>query len=267
MSTFLLDFVQQLDKKWEEVDLLLLEAAKHEVSNSDLYNALCRSITVLIVAHLEGFTKDLVKATIRDVNSNSSFDMLSVAMQRAYCRKYLGDEDSNNYMSRLNDLIVKFCEMKISVSYEAFLVISNKNPKPDTLKMIFKNFGLDDVFSNMHESVLDDVFSGSVSELDVKIIEMKDFLSSRVNVFPYQCDENRLRFKKVKRARGRRTLWEDFLDETNQKRHEVAHGNDFDNGESVKLLEYRKKMVVYLQLGLVELMAGVIGKKKMSNAA
>jgi hypothetical protein len=265
MSTFLSDFVEQLDEKWKEIDILLAEAKKHEESNSDLYNALCRSITVLIVAHLEGFTKDLVKVIVRDSNQEYSFDMLSIAMQRTYCTKYLGNpsDHNGNYDLKVKKLSEKFCEMKSKISHEPFLMSSNKNPKPDVLKSIFKNFGVEDVFLNLNESALDEVFSETDNELEDKITAIRKHLKAEITTFPYQCTAERLALNKSIKAKNiKRTLWQSFLDEINQKRHEVAHGNDFDNGESVKILDARKNRVVYLQLGLIELLASIIQKDK-----
>lgn len=265
MSTYLLDFVEQLDGKWKEVDTLLNEAKKHEESNSELYNALCRSITVLIVAHLEGFTKDLVKSIVRDVNQELAFDKLSIAMQRTYCRKYLGErsEGNGNYELKLKILIEKFCEVGGKISHEPFLKSSNKNPKPDVIKTIFENFGIADVFNELHESVLDEVFSEPDKELNEKITKLKEYLKNSTGNFPYLCTKETLGIQdgKSKTKSKKRTLWQMFLDEINQKRHEVAHGNDFDNGESVNVLESRKNKVVYLQLGLVQLMASAISEK------
>ncbi|WNZ57370.1 MAE_28990/MAE_18760 family HEPN-like nuclease [Microbulbifer sp. MKSA007] len=263
MSTYLLDFVEQLDEKWKEVDTLLNEAKKHEESNSELYNALCRSITVLIVAHLEGFTKDLVKAIVRDVNQELAFGNLSIAMQRTYCRKYLGEqhEVNGNYESKLKKLIEKFCEVGGKISHEPFLKSSNKNPKPDVIKTIFENFGVNDVFTKLHKSTLDEVFSESDKELENKISVSKQYLKASTNNFPYPCTKEALGIQTSKNKSKERTLWQVFLDEINQKRHEVAHGNDFENGESVNVLESRKNKIVYLQLGLVQLIASTISDK------
>lgn len=260
MSTFLSDFIEQLDEKWKEIDILLTEAEKHEESNSDLYNALCRSITVLIVAHLEGFTKDLVKAVVRDLNQFHSFDMLPIAMQRTYCTKYLGHppEKKSDYDNKIKLLSKKFCETKIKISYEPFLTTSNKNPKPETLKSIFKNFGITGVFLNLKESSLDNIFSETNNEMKDKISDFRGHLKKEIITFPYQCTKERLLLNKsTKLKKNKRTLWQEFLDEINRKRHAVAHGNDFDNSECVKALHARKNRVIYLQLGLVEFLASI----------
>lgn len=256
MSTYLFDFVAQLDEKWKEVDVLLDEAKQHEESNSNLYNALCRSITVLIVAHLEGFTKSLVKAVIRDVNQEYAFGKLPSAMQRTYCKKYLGESHSKDkaYEQKTRFLMEKFCEAGVKITHDPFLKYPNKNPKPDVIEDIFDNFGISKIFSKLHESSLDDVFLEGGKDLEEKISNCKYYLKDSTSVFPYLCSTENLNIKSGGKAKGR-TLWQAFLDEINQKRHEVAHGNDFENSESVKVLESRKNKVVFFQLGLVQIMA------------
>jgi hypothetical protein len=191
--------------------------------------------------------------------------MLSKAMQRTYCRKYLGhpSEDNGNYEFKIKKLSEKFSEMKSKISHEPFLMASNKNPKPDILKKIFRNFGIEDVFLSLNGSVLDEIFSDTGNELEEKIVANRTHLKTEISTFPYKCTADRLELGKSAKPKGiKRTLWQTFLDEINQKRHEVAHGNEFDNGESVKVLDDRKNRVVYLQLGLVELLASTIQKDK-----
>ena len=53
MSTFAYEFLNQLDEQWCEVDLLINEARNAQAqSKEDLYDVLCRSSSLLIVAHL-----------------------------------------------------------------------------------------------------------------------------------------------------------------------------------------------------------------------
>ncbi|MCI5222708.1 MAG: hypothetical protein D3924_08575 [Candidatus Electrothrix sp. AR4] len=268
MATFLSDFLDQLDEKWQEIDILLDEAKKKESSNSNLYNALCRSITVLLVAHLEGFTKELVRSVIQDLNKNCSFSELPQKIQKTYCTKYLGsarDKHSHSYWNKVNNLSEKFSELEANIAFEPFLTTTNKNPKPDSIKFILSGFGVKDVFSCLHDSELDHVFSGTNREVRASIKKQRKILKESLVVFPYSCEESRLDLQESGGKIPRRTLWQEFLDEINMKRHEVAHGNDFDNTESAEVLETRRDKVVFLQLGLVELLASVITKNIKIN--
>lgn len=258
MATFLYDFVHKLEENWCEVDILLVEAKKYENSNLELYNALCRSISVLIVAHLEGFVKELAKALIHDFNNNCSFKELPPPIQRTYCRKYLGninDSNKKNHENKVKILMEKFSEVECKISYEPFFSKSNKNPKPDVIQTIFQNFGVKSVFSHLHESKIDSVFSDTPTVIKSDIEEQKKYILNIVETFPYSGTLTRMQLEKVEEGMPKRTLWEEFLDQINMKRHGVAHGSNFDNVESAFALESIKDKVIYLQLVLIELLA------------
>lgn len=256
MATFLYDFINSLDESWNEVELLLAEAKKYESTKVDLYNALCRSITVLIVAHLEGFVKELVKAIVHDFNSNYIFKDLSLPIQRTYCKKYLGngtESDSKSYQNKMIVLIDKFCEVECKISPEPFF-LSNKNPKPDAFKIVFENFGIKSVFSHLHNSKFDSVFSDSPKETKENILKQKKYILSVIKVFPYVGNLSRMALDVPQAKPPKRTLWQEFLDQINMKRHGVAHGTDIDNAESVSVLESVKDKVIFFQLALLELL-------------
>lgn len=264
MSTFLYEFVKHLDDNWHEVDLLIQEATKIEKSNNSLYNALCRSITVLVVAHLEGFTKEVAKAVVRDFDSNCIFKDLPPALQRTYCKKYIGlniDNRDKSYEKKISSLISKFIDVESRISVEPFLLSTNKNPNPSTIETIFQNFGVSNVFAHLHESELDRVFSEPNKRIKDYINEQKLHILKASSSFPYSCSLSRIDLEKSLGKIPRRTLWEEFLDQVNKKRHRVAHGNAFDNLDGVSLLEERKDKIVYLQLGLIELLAGSLSKQ------
>lgn len=90
MSTFLKEYLNQLEEQWTEVDVLITAASKCEENDKELFNAMCRSTSVLIVAHMEGFIKDLTKNLIRDLNANKEFSELPKAIQITSCKGYLG---------------------------------------------------------------------------------------------------------------------------------------------------------------------------------
>ncbi|CAH6920427.1 HEPN_RiboL-PSP domain-containing protein [Vibrio chagasii] len=259
MATFLSDLVEQLDDRWKEVDLLIDKAEEVEDTEPNLYVALSRSVCVLVVAHLEGFTKDLVKAVIRDINANGSFERLSTQIKRTYAKRYLPSKDIStnfNYNYYLTELVNKLDETQCHISHEPFLKGDNKNPKPDVIKTIFANFGISDVFAYIKESDLDEIFSGvSVSEI-VEMTELATEIAlTDLETFPYKSNKETFKLEKCAKQKNESTLCQTFIDQINQKRHEVAHGNIFNNSESVKSLRNRKASIQYLQIILVYLMS------------
>ncbi|HIF9185417.1 TPA: MAE_28990/MAE_18760 family HEPN-like nuclease [Photobacterium damselae] len=254
MATFLSEFTKELDMRWEEVDLLIDQCEKAEDSNPKLYSALSRSISVLIVAHLEGFIKDLAKAVVHDINQHRNFSQLTTGIQRTYCRKFLGNKDniSGNYQFYVGQLIQKFSESQCSISHEPYLSSDNKNPKPDVLKTVLNNFGINNLFSNIKESDFDEVFADmSLVEIKNNSELAKDILIEDLESFPYLSKLETFKLETVNVSNSERTLCQTFLDEINQKRHEVAHGNIFHNSESPNVLRKRRFTVYYLQLMLI----------------
>lgn len=128
------------------------------------------------------------------------------------------------------------------------------------LTTVFENFGLSNVFGYLHDSTMDDAFAMSLSEIKEKNTELRASLIRSTEQYPYTIDFEELGFEKRK-PKGR-TLWEEFIEQINQRRHSVAHGSDFDNADDVSDLEKRKAKVELLQYSLSTLLAGIICRPK-----
>jgi hypothetical protein len=255
MSTFLQDFTLSLDSKWAEIDTLISRAKDLKEGDSAFYNAICRSTTVLIVAHLEGFTKDLIKNVVADLNRSDSFVMLPKAVKRTYCIKYIGsplDADSKSYNKKIESLIEKFEDLNSKISHEPFFYSRNKNPSSSVLITAFENFGIVRVFDYLHESELDVVFSSSVPEVREKTSLLKNLVVEGSEGYPYKIEDLALGIEKKKASK--KTLWEEFIDQINAKRHLVAHGNEFDNNDDISELERRRVIVELLQYALIAIL-------------
>jgi len=217
-----------------------------------LYNALCRSVTILIVAHLEGFVKDLIKNIVQDINRNCIFSNMPEALKRTYCKSYFGsnlDNKDKGYEAKIKKLIEKFDSIGCSISHEPFLFPVNKNPNPHIISIIFNNTGIKDLFSCLHKSEFESIFSDSISELIEKNNTLKEEINEMVAIFPYDIDTEK--YNLHKKSCSSKTIWEEFLDDINQKRHSVVHGNDFNNSVDVNELQIRKTKVVILQQLLI----------------
>lgn len=258
MATFLFDYIDQLGAKWYEVDVLIEKAKKIRESEPVLYNAICRSISVLIVAHFEGYIKDVVKNVVKDLNHSVDFKDLPDQVKRTYCTKYLGqnlDSIDKNYEAKVKKLINKFNEIDCQISHEPFFYPANKNPNPNVVQKIFARFGLSNVFHFIHESTFDDIFSEPLSQIKDRILNLRLELLQALESFPYAFDITKHHLEKS--PYDGKTLWQEFLEQINQKRHEVAHGNEFDNVEDVYSLETKKNKVVLLEL----ILAGIVSSK------
>jgi len=253
MSTFLLDFTEALNSNWEEIDVLLDTAEPVKDSNISLYNVLCRSATVLMIAHFEGFTKDLIKSLIRDINDNCVFSEIPIAIKRTYCKKYIGnnvDKSDKKYNEKINKLIEKFNDIGGDISYEPFLFPVNKNPNAYILNTIFKNAGIDNIFSCLHESDLEQVFfSDSINDLNSNLESIKLAVKNIVSSYPYCIEDEKYGLNK--KSCPNNTIWEVFIEEINKKRHAIAHGNEFNNSDDINELKKRKIKIMLLQQLLI----------------
>lgn len=263
MASFLTDYLDSLDEKWNEIDIIL-ELAKHYKDNdNNLYNALCRSATVLMVGHLEGFTRDLVKSIINDISDNCDFIEMPSIIKRIYTFKYLGlvngeIEFSKQDNKRIEVLKNKFEELNPDIEYEPFLY-SDKNPKPNLIKKAYKNLGIENIFAHLHESKYEDIFEGlPLDSFKEIILEKKEEIKTTTSNYPYTSSLDNSNLKSKTLQKNRTTLWEDFLSNIVEKRNKIAHGNNFNNSDDVDELEYNKNKIVYLQLAIVEVVASKI---------
>jgi len=256
MTTFVFDYVDRLDEQWNEVDILLNEAKKVQHSNVDLYHALCRSASILMVAHFEGFTKDLCKNIISDLNSNCKFENLPMPIKMTGCKKYLGFDKKviPDYDLKLREMIEDLSKADgFSICYTAFLFEKNKNPKPDVLKEVLNRFGIEDVFKNLHESGFEGAFI-SKSSLERLLKRMRTIVKRSVESFPYLCSDVKLKKFKLKSCKyNGRTIWQTFLDDVNQKRHAIAHGNTFSNDNEYPVLVERMNKIRLIQYLIIYL--------------
>ncbi|POA49378.1 hypothetical protein C1893_07080 [Pseudomonas sp. MPR-ANC1] len=266
MSTFLQEYISSLEDRWKEVDVIIDRAKAVKEVDFAFYNAICRSASILIVAHLEGFVKDLTKCIVSDLNRSGAFVDFPIAVKRTYCSKYLGsapDKELKAYYKKLDALIVKLDEFDCKITPEPFLFPRNKNPSANMLTTVFENFGVSNVFGYLHDSKFDDAFAMSASEIKERNLELKEAVVRASENYPYVVSFEELGFDK-RNPKGR-TLWEEFIEQINQRRHSVAHGADFDNADDVSDLEARKAKVELLQYGLSILMAGSICRSDSSR--
>ncbi|MFD2179515.1 HEPN domain-containing protein [Veronia pacifica] len=246
MSTFVFEYVSALDSQWSEVEILLDQAKLVKENNDSLYHALCRSASILMVAHLEGFTKDLSKNIIYDLNSNCNFYQLPMSIKRTACKKYLGFDKSAipDYDNKIKDMIEDLSKFDgFDICHTAFLFEKNKNPKPDILMEICGRFGASDIFKNLNESIFESAFTSN-KRLDRILKRTKKIISMSVNNFPYHCKVSKFKkFKLESKKYNGRTIWQTFLDDLNYNRHNIAHGNTFGNtAEHHELVEKMNKI-------------------------
>ena len=238
MDSFLFSYAEELSDKWSEIELLIDKAKENKDSDEAFHEVICRSITVLMVAQLEGFTKTMLRSVINDLNQSVSFEELPSAIKRTYCKKYIPfteGMDSKRYNKRIEKLIEKFDEVNCEISSEPFYISKNKNPSPYLLKTVFENLGIKDIFYCLNESIYDDVFSSSKNGIIDILANLRNQVILESKEFPYNYSDNECNLDS-KKVSGK-TLWEEFIERINQRRHSVAHGNETGNIVSIDELE------------------------------
>lgn len=258
-QTFINFLLSELDSRWNEISILLNTAKKYEETDQVLHDAICRSVSVLMVAHFEGFYKDLVKNIIEDIKANKEFRDLSSAIQRCYCNVFIDPKSASETQNRITEsLIEKFKELNVSIAYEPFLFSKNQNPKPQIIVTIFENIGIKKIFEILESSEYEDIFQEENSFIEARISSLTELLSGYSADFPYKYDK--VYFNMDPTAKGkRRTLWEEFLDEINRRRHGIAHGSDLGNVHSVENLVLTKNKIKCLELALLHVLIEFFG--------
>lgn len=264
MSTFVYSLVKSVEKRWAEVDKLLEAAKTAEATDSRLHDAICRSVVVLIAAHLEGFVRDAAKALVDDTNRFSSFKSLPTQSKRAFCKACIPDEgkDANE---RTEKLIALLDQLDTQIATDQFLISTesdgHKNPAPSVIERVARNFGVKRVFKLLASSRLDDVFSCTQPELSAIHSDLAMHLELHTAGFPYAVDTSKFDLHEPSgHTTDARTLWETFLDDLMSRRHRIAHGSSTDNNDSVEELESTRMKVAVLQYGFLAVICSSIAK-------
>ncbi|MEO4110893.1 MAE_28990/MAE_18760 family HEPN-like nuclease [Acinetobacter pittii] len=260
-QTFINFLLSDLDSRWNEISILLQSAKDHEKSNQVLHDAICRSVSVLMVARFEGFYKDLIKNFIEDIKINKKFCDLSSAIQRNYCSIFIDPKSHSNTQNRVTELLIqKFNEVDIVITYEPFLFNRNENPKPQIIETIFDNIGIKKIFEILESSEYENIFQEENSSIEERITRFTEMLDTYSFNFPYAYEDTFFNMKPTSNRKGKsRTLWEEFLDEINRRRHGIAHGSDLGNGHSVESLILTKNKIRCLELALIHVVIEFFG--------
>lgn len=243
MNTFAYDFFDSLDERWKEIDLLI-DNAKSNQENVDLYNVSCRAAVILMVANLEGFIKETVKVILNDINKFSSFKKAPQKLKITFCSMFI---DIEKHADKANKLISQFEELNAIFKIEPFLFDNNKNPSPGIIDKMCKKFGVDNFFAIMDESDINSVFENSREETQELINKLRNLLLEGCGNYPYNINLSELNIDLKAKKKKTKGLWQEFLDELLRKRHSIAHGNTLENEVSIIEIGQIKQKVQIIQ--------------------
>lgn len=277
-------YIQNLSKRHDEITLLINHAKNlsEETDNDSirLYNSICRSISILLVSHLEGFIKDFTKEVILDINKFVDFKDINRNVKRQYISSLMVDlKDEKiyvkNHNKKIEELIVTFENIDndikksidniignenflkknyIKIPYEPFLVKDNKNPKSNILNYVCKNFGIDNIFAYLKESTLEIVFENDKLETDILIKEIyNDLINSTLN-YPFSIEYNKYALEKSTVIKKEKTNWEEFLENLLNIRHQIVHGSTLENITNHNELKDFEQKTILIQYGIILLL-------------
>lgn len=251
MSTFLLEHVDSLVIRNSEIDCLIdaaIELDGYPMFHS-LFNSICRSITIMMISHFEGFVKESTRAVIYDLNKFSDFNRIPEGAKRTFCASFMpsnDDKPGKELNDRIKRLIQTFNGLDVKLQHEPFNVDGDaKNPSPNIIDKIARNFGVKRFFAALEGSRLDAAFVGTpLADLQILLDEMRGHLRSTVHVFPYRTNAAQFGLDISKEGRGA-TNWSSFLDNALRDRHAIAHGAQLDNTKTIaEIKEVRTKLQI-----------------------
>ena len=257
--TSIYDRFEYLDKRFKEIDIII-EQAKINRENEDVYKTLCRSAQVLLAAHYEGAIKDFVKDFINDINDYGIYKDLSTPIKRTFCNHFYAKVKNEkgineNSIEECKTTLVDYFEpYNIKFIPEPFLYThnpeirsdSNKNMSPKALDNYSKKFGIESIFSILYNSKLDVAFENSRSGSEELKKELKNALINGTKTYPYIIDMGSFSFN-IDTPLKEKTLWQTFIDEVIEIRNDIAHGELPSRDTSIEDIELsRLKMELLL---------------------
>jgi hypothetical protein len=245
-----------------EIEILITEAEKGDI-NIELFDALCRAISVLQVSHLEGFMKDFLKALIRDLNQHLDFVDMPIGIKTTYVKSFCLKDGNGKYnQKQIERLKSKFIEFPIQIESEPFFYHKeNKNPNSKLVHTIFENLGIKNLFSYIKDSKVDVVFEDDQNATDDIIKKLNTQIEAGVNAFPYTTDLNEFDFNKSDINDSTKTIYEEFLDEVNGLRHKIVHGNIIENQSSIHEIKRINQNILIFKLSVILIGTAVITEK------
>lgn len=257
-NTFISSRLELIENRFKEIDTLL-NLAKKNITDSTTYSTLCRSAHVLLVSHVEGIYKDIVRDTIDDLNRNTDFITIKRTIFKTHSLHFIQNREhskfsENNKFSENEKFteVVKdrlweaFKNNKTALILEPFLRIDNKNPTPKILEEILKKFGENSFFNSLKDSRLEIVFENDFKSSIRELNRIKKYLKKGVQNFPYNLDKSYFYSSDLTKSKKEKGLFEEFLNEFLSDRHKIVHGQTLDNPKNDKEIEISKLKIEIL---------------------
>ncbi len=245
-STFVSSRLESIESRFHEIDTLL-ELAKENVLNSTKYAALCRSAHVLLVSHVEGIYKDIVRDIIDDLNFHTNFCNVKQPIFKTHALHFIHVNENDKNTEKIKEkLWSAFKIHKTELVLEPFLRSDNKNPTPKIMEEILKKFGENTFFNSLIESKLEIVFENDKKTSIRELNRIKKYTNLGVQKYPYAVDKSYFyNFNPPKLGKDKKGLYEEFLNQFLNDRHNIVHGQTLDSPKNhTEILESKIKIEI-----------------------
>jgi hypothetical protein len=261
MNTYVgLSFIA-FNERISEIDTLISIASDYP-SGSNEYNSICRATQVLLVGHLEGAIKELVKSLLDDLSTFVNFENRPEAVKRTFTTYYMKSEKGGKYDSKYQDRLLEvFSIGNVELRVEPYLFDQNKNPSPFIIDAIGKRFGIKDIISRFLRSDFDVAFEDRPSDLLLLKDRLYAHLYTNLQSYPYGVSVSEFNLQADNISSNNTSLWTTFLDGILKKRHGIAHGASLSNEVEIQDLVNNLKKVQIFLYGLYLIFCDEVVKK------
>ncbi len=201
----------------------------------------------LLVSHVEGIYKDLVKDVIDDLNLFTKFREIKDSVFKTHSLYFThvkeNDDNKEKIKIRLKEALKDY---KTELALEPFLRVDNKNPTPQILEEILKKFGETNFFKSLIESRLEKIFENDRKAIRIELNSIKKYTNSGVKNFPYTVDKSYFYNSNPPTLRkGQKGLFEEFLNQFLSERHKIVHGQILDSPKNdLEILDSKNKIEI-----------------------
>lgn len=267
MTTAAFETANTIPLRMTEMHALVRTAHHYKNKDERLYDALCRSASVLLVSHIEGFLTDLVSSICIDLNYFvSDFSLMPDSIKRDFVYKLAFYEGvpSKDIEKRVRVLTSFFEENSVPVNLGLIAAgdESRRNPSVRSIDKYFEPLGVNKIVSSLHTDFYQRAFEGSTGAT-YKLLRDCKASRSRVFSWPYggfSENEFKLPSRKGDPYAGT-SLWVTFIEDILKRRHKIAHGSTMENNASSESLERDIAKAEALMTGLMLFACGQLCSK------
>lgn len=237
-GTFVSSRLDLIENRFEEINQLL-ELARANTSNTEIYKSLCRSAHILLVSHFEGIYKDITKDVIDDLNRNTNFYNLKKVIFFTHARHFINPTENEKLNTTLkNRLLDALKNYDTNLIHEPFIRTDNKNPTPKIIEDILKKFGENNFFKALINSRLEIVFENDQKSSRRELQIIKKYLYKGVKNYPFTVDKNFFYNQtSLELSRETTSLFEEFLNDFLNDRHKIVHGQTMNSPKNDREIE------------------------------